>query len=121
MSASEAAAAFNACINARDLEALAVRMTDDHKFIDTAGAEISGKAACVAAWRAFFDAFPDYENVFKRVIERGDTVIVEGYARCTDARLAGPALWSAKIARDRVREWRVWEDTPANRTTLGLV
>jgi hypothetical protein len=51
---------FNECINAQDIEALSAFMTDDHRFIDTAGATITGKSACLDAWRGFFTAFPDY-------------------------------------------------------------
>jgi hypothetical protein len=83
MSISDAVIAFNACINARDLEGLSACMTDGHVFIDTAGHRVAGKAACVGAWRGFFAAFPDYENVFERIVERGDGAVVEGHSNCS--------------------------------------
>ena len=39
---------------------------------------------------------------------------------CSDARLDGPALWFTKASDDKIVEWRVYEDTPANRRSLGI-
>jgi ketosteroid isomerase-like protein len=63
----EVVEAFNAAINARDIDALAALMTDNHEFIDAESASIRGKEACVAAWRGFFAAFPEYRNTFTRL------------------------------------------------------
>jgi ketosteroid isomerase-like protein len=120
MTASEIATAFNERINARDVDGLSALMTDGHSFIDTEGAAVTGKAACMAAWRSFFSAFPNYRNVFERVIERGDTIVAIGRSECSDPRLAGPAVWTAKIADKRVSEWRVWEDNAETRRALAL-
>jgi hypothetical protein len=43
-----------------------------------------------------------------------------GHSVCSDTRLAGPALWTAKVEGDLVSEWRVYEDTSADRTRLGI-
>lgn len=100
--------AFNDAINARDTDALAELMTDDHRFVDPAGAVVEGKAACLDAWRGFFAAFPDYRNVFDRVAGDGrGGVDVEGRSECTDPRLHGPARWHAAVRDGRVAEWRV--------------
>lgn len=112
--------AFNDCINRRDLEGLSGLMTDDHKFIDPASGIVSGKQACVEAWRGFFSTFPDYRNHFDRMIPTGSTVAIIGRSTCSDPRLAGPALWQAVISDDRIDEWRVFEDTPASRLALGI-
>ena len=56
--------AFNDAINTHDVDRLAALMTDDHRFIDSAGQVVDGKQACVEAWRGFFAAFPDYRNHF---------------------------------------------------------
>ena len=112
--------AFNEHINSRDLGGLAGLMTDDHAFIDSAESTIRGKAACVDAWRGFFASFPDYRNVFDRLVVRNDHVIVVGRSTCSDERLAGPALWLAKTRNDKVAEWRVYDDTPKNRRMLGI-
>ena len=114
------ASQFNACIGARDLDSLSSVITDDHVFIDTAGTQISGKAAVLDAWRSFFSAFPDYRNEFTGFVERNSEVCIEGHSSCTDPRLSGPALWRAVIRRGLLVEWRVFEDTPGNRATLGM-
>ena len=111
---------FNEHINGRDLDGLAALMTDDHVFIDTTGHAIRGKAQCLEAWRGFFTAFPDYRNIFDRLEVDGDRLAVVGRSSCSDVRLDGPALWAAKVREGKLAEWRVYEDTPTNRFTLGL-
>ena len=44
--------AFNDAINARDLDRLGSLMTDAHRFVDSVGATVDGKDACLDAWRA---------------------------------------------------------------------
>jgi ketosteroid isomerase-like protein len=58
---------FSDCINARDLAGLDSLMTENHSFIDSTNEMLRGKAAALAAWREFFQLFPDYQNVFERM------------------------------------------------------
>jgi len=111
---------FNECINRKDLGGLSRLVTDDHVFVDTANNTISGKERCIEAWRGFFAAFPDYRNHFEFVALSGRRAVIAGCSVCSDARLAGPALWTAKIEGQLIAEWRVYEDTSANRALLGL-
>ena len=111
---------FNEHINNRNLSGLAALMTDDHTFIDSAEHAIRGKSNCLDAWREFFASFPDYRNVFERLIAHEDSVVVVGRSVCSDARLDGPALWVAKITNGKVAEWRVYEDTAASRLSLDI-
>jgi ketosteroid isomerase-like protein len=111
---------FNDCINRRDLVGLSKLMTADHVFIDSADNTISGKERCVEAWRGFFAAFPDYRNRFERVVLTSSEAVIVGHSVCSDARLAGPALWTAKIDGQRIAQWHVYQDTSANRALLGL-
>ena len=111
---------FNDCITRRDIDGLSRLMTDDHVFIDAANNTISGKERCVEAWRRFFGAFPDYRNHFERVSLTGDNAVIIGHSVCSDLRLAGPALWSARIAGGLIAEWRVYDDTIASRALLGV-
>jgi ketosteroid isomerase-like protein len=112
--------AFNEQINQCNLDGLANLMSDDHTFIDTAGHAIRGKFACLDAWRGFFKAYPDYRNIFDWVVVQNTTVVVVGRSICSDLRLDGPALWVAKVGDDKLDEWRVYEDTPANRRLLDI-
>lgn len=100
--------AFNEAINARDPDALGRLMHDRHRFIDSAGVTVDGKAACIEAWHGFFDAFPDYLNVFDDV--RGDgpgAVEVRGRSECSAQALAGPARWRALVEDGLVLQWHV--------------
>jgi ketosteroid isomerase-like protein len=111
---------FNDCINAQDIEGLSRAMTDDHVFIDAADKRVSGKPDCLRAWQDFFAAFPDYRNHFAQFVAREGLVVVIGRSSCSDQRLDGPALWTARLRDDRVSEWRVLEDNASNRHSLGL-
>jgi ketosteroid isomerase-like protein len=101
------AAAFNDRINARDLDGLTALMTDDHAFVDSAGATITPKSACAEAWRGFFDAFPDYRNVFVSLTAEGETVTIAGYSECSDPGLAGPARWIVTVRGGKIARWQV--------------
>jgi uncharacterized membrane protein YoaK (UPF0700 family)/ketosteroid isomerase-like protein len=105
--------AFNACINARDLDGLTHLMSDDHEFVDTAGHVVAGRAACTDAWRDFFGAFPDYRNRFTDLRTTAPGVVeIDGASECSVAELDGPAHWRAVVVDGRVREWRVDEVAP---------
>jgi hypothetical protein len=72
-------------------------------------------------WRGFVDAFPDYRNDWLKLRCVGTVLIVLGRSVCsTEPTLDGPAIWTATTADDKVSEWRVYQDTPANRRRLGL-
>jgi ketosteroid isomerase-like protein len=111
----EVVLAFNEAINCRDLAALTALMTESHRFIDSAGATIEGRDACVEAWRGFFGHFPDYRNVFADTTDVGDgVVVVRGRSECSVAPLDGPAEWRAVVLHGRVDVWQVSE--PASDT-----
>jgi hypothetical protein len=38
----------------------------------------------------------------------------------TEPALDGPAIWTASAADGKVSEWRVYQDTPSNRSHLGI-
>jgi ketosteroid isomerase-like protein len=111
---------FNDSINGRDIDGLAVLMTEDHRFVDSEGGVVAGRDSCVGAWEGFFAAFPDYRNVFTSITAAADVVTVVGYSVCATPELAGPALWRAQIRADLVAEWRVYADTAATRRHLSI-
>ena len=113
-------AAFSDAINSRDLGKLALFISEDHTFIDSAGGKVMGRRDCVLAWEGFFKQFPDYKNMFEHMEIRGDVVITFGHSRCSDQRLNGPALWTAIIKNNLIQEWRVYDDTPENRKLLRV-
>jgi hypothetical protein len=103
--------AFNEAINARDLEALGRLMHDQHRFVDSAGTAVAGKAACLQEWRGFFAAFPDYRNVFDSLSsDATGAVEVRGRSECAEPALAGPARWHAVVRDGLLLEWRVSDE-----------
>jgi ketosteroid isomerase-like protein len=111
---------FNDCITRGDLAGLGARMTDNHRFVDSAGQEWSGRDVCLETWAGFFDAFPGYRNVFVSVDSTGPVVVVTGRSECVEPSLDGPAIWTATVSGDRVAEWRVHDDTAEVRAALGV-
>lgn len=119
-SSREIALQFNDCINARDINGLAGLMSDDHAFIDSVGNTDQGKENCLKAWRGFFEQFPDYKNIFTSVTDKDSDVVIRGYSICSDKRLAGLAIWTAKVKDEKLVEWRVYDDTSDNRKLLNI-
>jgi ketosteroid isomerase-like protein len=89
----ETGLAFNDAITRRDLVALGGLMTDDHTFIDTDDNVLSGREDVLNAWRGFFEAFPDYRNVWRNLIVKREMLIAVGRSTCaTEPELDGPAI-----------------------------
>ena len=101
--------AFNAAINRRDLSGLGHLMASNHRFIDSAGSTVTGKRACLEAWRGFFDAFPDYRNVFDSLHSPSAGVVeVLGRSESSVPALTGPARWRALVKNGLLVEWQVF-------------
>lgn len=111
---------FNNCINTRDLNGLGQLMTDNHSFIDSGNNIVKGKTNCLNAWKAFFNGFPDYKNIFQYITAEGGFVKITGHSTCSASILEGPAIWTAAIENDKVKEWRVYEDNNTNRKLLNI-
>jgi ketosteroid isomerase-like protein len=111
---------FNDAINSHDPARLALFMSEDHTFIDSAGEKVMGRKDCIANWERFFTQFPDYKNNFEHMEIQGNVVITFGHSRCSDERLNGPALWTAAIKNNAIQEWRVYSDTAENRKLIGV-
>jgi ketosteroid isomerase-like protein len=99
---------FNERINQQDPEGLAELMTDDHKFIDSAGKVTRGKSVMKEGWRDFFKKYPDYRNKFTSVTVQDNIVVMVGYSTCSFKPLDGPNVWTARIRGGLVSEWRVF-------------
>lgn len=97
-------------------------MTDDHVFIDMVNARIEGKLNNrKMAWKPFFRLFPSYHNIFEKILVKGSTVILQGYAVCSDEVLNNVrAIWIAEIIKDKVSLWHIYPDTEQNRERWGL-
>jgi ketosteroid isomerase-like protein len=103
-----AAVKFNEKINQRDLDGLAEMMTEDHAFIDSEGTVTRGKQVMRDDWAKFFEQFPDYKNIFNTVTVQNDVAVMVGYSVCSEKKLSGPNIWTAKAVGKRISEWRVY-------------
>ncbi|MGV9104007.1 MAG: hypothetical protein ACOC3C_07830, partial [Candidatus Thorarchaeota archaeon] len=68
-----------------------------------------------------FSKYPAYRNIFTKVENRGNLVIMIGHSECSVDVLDGPSIWTAKIRCDQVAEWRVYDDIKENRRKLGIL
>ena len=67
---------YNEQINDQNVEGLAELMTEDHVFIDIPSKVHDGKEFMLECWVEFFDEYPDYINVFTRVENQENFVIL---------------------------------------------
>lgn len=108
---------FVDAVNARDLEEMLSLMSDEHRFIDSDGAEINGKEGLCRAWAGYFALVPDYrievEEIYagkKRVVLVGTatgTYSPDGKTRQED-RWKVPAAWRAVVQGGRIAVWQVF-------------
>jgi hypothetical protein len=111
---------FNECINNQDLHGLTLLMSDDHAFIDRTGTVSQPKQIMIHAWKQFFAMYPKYRNIFDRVQSRDNHVTILGHAYWSEEQPYDPVIWTATIVNDLVQEWRVDDDTEANRRQFDL-
>jgi predicted SnoaL-like aldol condensation-catalyzing enzyme len=112
---------FNECINRQDLDGLSRLMTVDHTFIDRDGKVVQPKKVMIESWKQFFKLFPDYKNTFTRVESTNNLVVMLGHAFWSREQPCDPAIWTALVRDDLVRQWRIYADTVANRNVFNLV
>jgi ketosteroid isomerase-like protein len=115
----EVTGAFIAAINATDLTALRLLMTDDHVFTDARGTEYTGAGKMIDSWQNFFYAYPRYWISIDTNFLSGNRVALFGTAggkwRVAGTVVPGSwqvnAAWLAEVERDRVRRWSIFCDT----------
>jgi fucose 4-O-acetylase-like acetyltransferase len=72
-------------------------------------------------WELFFNVFPDYHNIFEKVVVDGCKVIMQGYSVCSDRQLNNVrAIWLAEIRENKVSLWQIYPDTEENRKTYNI-
>jgi ketosteroid isomerase-like protein len=130
--------AFVSRINAGDVDGIAALLTDDHEFIDTAGASFRGRENLREGWVGYFRLFPDYHIDAPAVRVEGSTITLVGTSTGTltpfgeqalrrpdgtlpaPDELQGPAIWTACVEDGLIAQWRVYSDTADVRAALGL-
>ena len=106
---------FNECINNKDIERLSSLMTEDHIFIDREGNTLSPKVKMIEAWKSFFKSFPDYKNTFLKIESEKNKVLITGFAFWSKENPYDPAIWTAIVENDMIKEWHIFYDTEENR------
>ena len=117
---------FIDCINRGDVEGLARLMTPDHTLEVFDEAPLVGRQANVEAWRGYATSFPHYVIYPHRIAADGPRVALLGHT--TGSHLGLPdqqesgltLIWVSEVEAGQVRLWRLLEDTPEHRATLGL-
>lgn len=124
----DVAISFVVAINAGDIHAIAARMTEDHRFVDSLGVETRGRERMCAGWEAYFRIVPDYQIEVRETFSRGNTIVLLGLARgtytadgmlCQKNAWETPAAWRARVHGDQIAEWQVYADNePVRRRML---
>lgn len=132
---------FIEAINRHDVEEIYDLMTDDHKFIDAHGNEVSGRDIMKTGWAGYFDKFPDYlietNDIFmkpaqeaiqtgkanlkvKLFYNRNDYIVAFGFASGTYKGIKTednknhfriPACWKSIVEGGKIKLWQVYCDT----------
>lgn len=123
---------FLLAINHQDVERLAGLMTPDHRFIDSLGHVVKGRATVRAEWEKYFAMVPNYSIAVDETLSSGPVVVMLGVAQGTLASECGtlpmpprenmwkiPAVFRAFVEDGKVAEWRVYADVEPVRAKLG--
>jgi ketosteroid isomerase-like protein len=111
---------FVDAINEHNVEKIYSLMTDDHKFIDAHGNEVSGKDKMKAGWTGYFQWFPDYKIEITDIFFNGDTLAAFGFASGTFKGIKTeknenywrlPASWKIIVENNKIKLWQVYADT----------
>ena len=111
---------FVNAINEHNVDKIYSLMTEDHKFIDAHGNEVTGKDKMRAGWTGYFQWFPDYRIEITDIFSIGDTVTSFGFASGTFKGLKTdknenywrlPAAWKILLSNDKIKQWQVYADT----------
>jgi uncharacterized protein (TIGR02246 family) len=122
------AQSFVRAINRQYADGLAALMTEEHRFIDSLGALVSGRETMRAGWRSYFRMVPDYTIDVDEMLSDGPVVVMLGLAQGSYApdgqtkpenRWTTPAVFRAFIEEGKVAEWRVYADNEPIRRLMA--
>jgi uncharacterized protein (TIGR02246 family) len=111
----EIALNFVDCINRQDVEGLAALMTDDHTFVGyERGDRAQGRETMARGFAEYFTAFPDYRIHASKVLRSGDDIAIIGTTTgshvAPELEARETLIWTARIERGLVAEWRIYTD-----------
>ena len=111
---------FIDAINEHNVEKLHSLMTEDHKFIDSYGNEVSGKDKMRSGWIEYFHWFPDYNIEITDLFIENNTIAAFGFAggsfqgskyNYLENYFRIPAAWKVTVENDKIKLWQVYADT----------
>ena len=111
---------FVDAINEHNVEKLHSLMTEDHKFIDSYGNEVSGKDKMRSGWIEYFHWFPDYNIEITDLFIENNTIAAFGFAggsfqgskyNYLENYFRIPAAWKVTVENDKIKLWQVYADT----------
>lgn len=111
---------FVDAINEHNVEKLYSLMTEDHKFIDSYGNEVSGKDKMRSGWIEYFHWFPDYNIEITDLFIENNTIAAFGFAggsfqgskyNYLENYFRIPAAWKVTVENDKIKLWQVYADT----------
>src|SRR5205814_1808352 len=117
---------FINCINRGDVPGLKALITADHTLQVFDEPPLQGKNAVAQAWQGYADSFPRYVIHPHGLAVEGDQVAVLGHTTGSHLRLpdneesALTLIWIARIHDGLLSSWKLVDDTPENRSAVGL-
>ena len=111
---------FVAAINEHDIEKIYSLMTEDHKFVDAYGNEITGREKMRSGWIGYFQWFSDYNIEITNLFIKNNKIGAFGFAKGTynnkGRNISGnafhiPAAWKVVVENDKIKLWQVYADT----------
>ncbi|HKI78337.1 MAG TPA: nuclear transport factor 2 family protein [Ignavibacteriaceae bacterium] len=110
---------FISAINNHSADNIIKLVSDDHKFIDSSGIELSGKEKLRKAWTEYFKMFPDYKIEIEEIFFGNNTAAIIGKASGTFTKNGIlkpknkwqiPAAWYTVIHNDSIKIWQIFAD-----------
>jgi len=119
MDALKIAVEFVDAINKHSVKSISALMADNHRFIDTDGVTVEGRALMKQGWVSYFEMVPDYKITVKETFNSGNRVMLLGEASGTfttykmlkpENSWKTPAAWRVVVDDGKVTEWQVYAD-----------
>jgi hypothetical protein len=113
-------------INRTDIESLAGLLHEQHRLEILDEEPVIGRDANIAAWKGYFEAFPDYVIYPRYLTSVEGRVAVLGTTTGSHLGLADEAelqlgvLWQADVADGLLTRWAVVEDNGRSRAETGI-
>lgn len=97
---------YVACLNARDLDGIAVLLHPNCRFVDSHGEWIEGRNAIIAATRRFFSLERRFRLTLHAIVEHDGEILLRGKADAEHEEFRQDALWKARVENGAIIFWQ---------------